>query len=255
MSTMPVLFIGHGSPTNALSTGPYHQALATAAVNLPKPDVILVISAHYVTNKTLVTASVHPRTIYDFYGFPQELYSLTYPCPGSPQTADFITTLLPEASGDLQWGIDHAAWLVLRHMYPEATIPVVAMSLNAALTPAEHYKLAQKLKPLRKRKVLVIGSGNLVHNLALADFANSDATPYAWATNFDETMKRLLLAKDHSHLTELASTSPLPVPTTEHYLPLLYALALQEETDQLEFIFETIQNASVAMRSFVLSTN
>jgi 4,5-DOPA dioxygenase extradiol len=255
MSTMPVLFIGHGSPMNALATGSYHQALATAAENIPQPDVIVVVSAHYVTNKTLLTASGQPRTIYDFYGFPQELYSLTYPCPGSPQTANFITTLLPQASGDLHWGIDHAAWLVLRHMYPKATIPVVAMSLNNALTPAEHYQLAQKLKPLRKQRILVIGSGNLVHNLSLADFGHSDAAPYDWATAFDEKIKRLLLAKDHIQLAELTLTSPLAVPTTEHYLPLLYVLALQEETDKLDFIFEDIQNASVAMRSFILSTN
>jgi 4,5-DOPA dioxygenase extradiol len=255
MSTMPVLFIGHGSPMNALATDTYHQSLATAAAHIPKPDAILVISAHYVTNKTLVTASAQPRTIYDFYGFPQELYSLTYPCPGSPPLTKLITTLLPEANGDLHWGIDHAVWLILRHMYPKANIPVVAMSLNSALNPAQHYRLAQKLKPLREQKILVIGSGNLVHNLALADFDNLDATPYDWVTDFDEQTRQLLLAKDHAKLTELASTAILPVPTQEHYLPLLYVLALQNETDKLEFIFEDIQNASVAMRSFVLSDN
>jgi len=253
MVKMPVLFIGHGSPMNALSTGDYHQSLANIAATIPQPDAIVVVSAHYLTNKTMVTASMQPRTIYDFYGFPKELYALTYPCAGSPQTANLITSLLPEASGDLRWGIDHAAWLILRHMYPKADIPVVAMSIDSTLEPIEHYQLAKKISSLRNQNILVIGSGNLVHNLPLADFSNIDAAPYDWVNAFDEETKQLLLNHNHEKLIELASTSPLPVPTQEHYLPLLYVLALQEENDKLKFIFEDIQNASVSMRSFILS--
>jgi 4,5-DOPA dioxygenase extradiol len=257
---MPVLFVGHGSPMNIVLKNSYTQDLAIAAKELPKPKAILVISAHWLTDGTFVTCTEKPKTIYDFYGFPDELYNLKYPSPGSPQNAQ----LTIEISKSTQikcanWGLDHAAWAVLKHMYPAADIPVFEMSLDYSpynnWNPKSldfHYKLATELAPLREKGVLIIGSGNIVHNLGLIDF-DIDAKPFEWAVKFDKSVKQCLVSTNHKALIDylsLGKEAAYAVPTLDHYLPLIYVIGLQKKEDELEFIHEGFQNGSVSMRAF-----
>jgi 4,5-DOPA dioxygenase extradiol len=204
---MPVLFVGHGSPMNIVLKNDYTHGLITAAKEMPKPRAILVISAHWLTNGSYVTCVNKPRTIYDFYGFPDELYRISYPSPGSPEDAEFTVKTVKSTNikcGD--WGLDHAAWAVLKHMYPDHNIPVYEMSLDYSPyndwnpKPLEfHYKLASELAPLREKGILIIGSGNIVHNLGLIDF-DIDAKPFDWAVKFDEKIKQCLVSRDHQGL-------------------------------------------------------
>jgi 4,5-DOPA dioxygenase extradiol len=258
---MPVLFIGHGSPMNIVLKNGYTQCLTDLGKTMPTPRAILVISAHWLTDGTFVTCAPKPKTIYDFYGFPDELYRLTYPAPGSPADAQLITTLVktPVVKCDTAWGLDHATWAVLRHMYPAANIPVLEMSLdyspyNGWNRPSLQYfyDLAKQLAPLREKGVLIIGSGNIVHNLRVIDM-DIDAKPYDWAVEFDEKVKRSLLEKNHSVLLDCQNTdraTALAVPTLDHYLPMLFAAALQEKDEKLEFVHEGFQNRSISMRCF-----
>ncbi len=258
--TMPVLFVGHGSPMNIVLNNDYTQNLAKAAEKLPKPKAILVISAHWLTKDTYVTCVNNPNTIYDFYGFPTELYRLTYPSPGSREMAELTIRTVKSANvkcGD--WGLDHAAWAVLKHMYPEANIPVFEMSLDYSPyndwnpKPLEyHYKLASELALLREKGILIIGSGNIVHNLGLADF-DKDAKPFEWALKFDEKIKHHLSSGNHQALINYQSIGKeaiYAVPTQDHYLPMIYAVGLQKKGESLNFIHEGFQHGSVSMRAF-----
>ncbi len=258
---MPALFVGHGSPLNIVLDNAFTRSLAAWGRRLPRPKAILVVSAHWLTEGTFVACTAHPRTIHDFYGFPEELYAVRYPSPGAPEEAEFVVGA-PRGvriGRDLEWGLDHGAWSVLRHLYPEADVPVFQLSLDYSFhdprpKPVQyHYDLALELAELRRRGILVIGSGNLVHNLARIDFGSMDATPYPWAVEFDEAVKESLLAGDHRALIDyrsLGRSAGLAVPTLDHYLPLAYVLALQEKGEPITFAYEGIQNASISMRCF-----
>lgn len=250
-SLMPALFVGHGSPMNAIENNPFTAAWRQAAAQLPRPRAILCISAHWQTGGTAVATTATPTTIHDFYGFPDELYRVSYPAPGAPELAARVTELLGTAvRSDDDWGLDHGSWSVLRHMFPEAQIPVVQLSLDHRLPPRKHYALARRLQPLREEEVLVLGSGNLVHNLPLIRW--NDPAPYPWAESFDRQAAARIAAGDHDLLIDyplLGKEATLAVPTNEHYLPLLYALALQRPGEACSFFAEGLVYASLSMRS------
>jgi 4,5-DOPA dioxygenase extradiol len=259
--TMPVLFVGHGSPMNIVLRNSYTESLAKTGKALPRPRAIMVISAHWLTNETQVLCVDKPKTIYDFYGFPEELYKLSYPSPGSPKDAEIVTKIVKSTHVQCsrEWGLDHAAWAVLKHMYPAADIPVFEVSLAYSpyndwhpKTMEYHYKLASELGALREKGVLIIGSGNIVHNLGLIDY-DTDAKPYDWAVKFDEKIKHNLTTGNHKALLnylELGQEARWAVPTLDHYLPMIYAIALQRKGEPLKWIHEGFQNGSVSMRAF-----
>ena len=254
-SVMPALFVGHGSPMNAIAENDFTRALSRRAALLSvKPKAVLCISAHWETQGTRVTASPAPRTIHDFRGFPPELFAVEYPAPGSPQLAARVRRLFDEdqVEGDERWGLDHGSWSLLRHMYPAADVPVVQLSLDRDLNPEQHYALARSLRPLREEGVLILGSGNIVHSLRFIEW-REDAAPYDWAVDFDAAIQSFLLARNHAGLTHyrelLGRSAELSVPTEEHYLPLLYVAALQRDDEPLSFFYEGMQNASISMRS------
>lgn len=246
---MPVVFIGHGSPLNAIEDNPFSRSLVRLAHDLPRPRAILVVSAHWLTQGTRVTAEPHPKTIHDFGGFPHELYEIRYPAPGDPELAGEIAALAG-ADADESWGFDHASWAVVRHMYPDADVPMLELSLDAFATPAQHFEMGRRLAPLRDRGVLVVGSGNVVHNLMAVRW-EGDAEPYPWAVEFDAWVRERLLAGDDAALIgfeSLGRTAQLAHPTSEHYLPLLYAAALRREGETVSFFHEGIDLGSVSMR-------
>ena len=252
---MPVLFVGHGNPMNAIEHNEYHQQWATLGKALPRPKAILCISAHWQTNGTQVTMMEHPRTIHDFGGFPQELFNVQYPAAGNPelaqQTRDLIRT--HPVGADFNWGLDHGCWSVLSPMYPDASIPVIQLSLDLKMSPSQHYALAQELGALRSRGVLLMGSGNIVHNLRMVQWQEG---AYDWAVEFDEQVKSLIEKGDDDsliHYEKLGQAARLSVPTNEHYLPLLYALALRDSKDRLEFFNAKTTMGSVSMRSMIFS--
>ena len=254
-SLMPALFVGHGSPMNAIEDNAFTRTLNHLPSLLPAtPKAVLCISAHWETQGTRVTTSSAPRTIHDFGGFPEELFAVEYPAPGSPELASRVLGLLEtkSAKGDEQWGLDHGSWSLLRHMYPAANVPVVQLSLDRDLTPAQHYALGRKLQPLREEGVLILGSGNIVHSLQLIQWDEA-AEPYAWAVDFDAAIREFLLARNDVGLMDyrklLGRNAQLAVPTEEHYLPLLYIAALQRPDEPLSFFYEGILHASISMRS------
>ena len=258
---MPVLFIGHGSPMNLILKNNFTRSLEKLGKNLPEPEAILVISAHWLTGGTYVSCMDKPEMIYDFYGFPRELYEMKYPSPGSPDDARYVTEKVQktQVKCNYDWGLDHASWAVLRHMYPDADIPVFEMSLDYSFNewnpkPLQyHYDIASELADLRTRGVLIIGSGNIVHNLGLIDFQNIDAQPYEWAIEFDEFVKFNLINQNHKELVnfkEMGKHASLAVPTLDHYLPMIYAIALQGKDETLKFTYEGFQNGSISMRCF-----
>ena len=260
-SRMPVLFIGHGSPLNIILDNSYTRSLAALGADLPKPKAILVVSAHWLTKGTFVTCTERPRTIHDFYGFPDELYTLRYPSPGAPGEARRVieTVKKVKVSCGNEWGLDHASWAVLIHLYPDADIPVFEMSLSYTFNewhpkPLQyHYDLAKELSELRRSGVLVIGSGNIVHNLGMLDFENIDASTFDWAGEFDGKVKAHLESGNHAELIHYRNMGPsalLAVPTLDHYLPLIYAIALQEKDEPLTFVHEGFQYGSISMRCF-----
>ena len=256
---MPVLFLGHGSPMNALAENSFTKTLNSLGKSLPEPKAILCISAHWQTEGTFVTSTDNPKQIYDFYGFPRELNELKYPAKGSQVAAIKVHSLFENVSVGFdngQWGIDHGAWSVLIHLYPQANIPVLQLSMDLKLSPQEHYELAKELIKLREEGFLVVGSGNIVHNLWKIGWAD-DAPAHPWATGFDEWFKEKLLSEDDKALVADFKTAPggqESVPTLEHYLPALYVLAARKPDDKLSFIFEGIQNSSISMRSFILDS-
>jgi 4,5-DOPA dioxygenase extradiol len=248
---MPVLFVGHGSPTNAIEENEFSRAWADAGRSVPRPRAILCVSAHWETNGTEVTAASLPGTIHDFYGFPRPLYEVSYPAPGAPELAGRVRETVRGAKVrlDPDRGLDHGAWSVLRRMFPGADIPVVQLSLDRAKGPAFHYGLGKELSGLRREGVLIVGSGNIVHNLGVIVWED---TAYDWAVAFDETVKRLILSGSHDALVrypDLGGEARLSVPTNEHFLPLLYVLALQEEGDAVGFFTDRVTLGSISMRS------
>lgn len=257
---MPALFIGHGSPMNALMDNEFTRSLANLGRTLPRPKAIMVVSAHWLTQGgTYVTCMQRQRTIHDFYGFPEELYTVNYPSPGAPAYAERVVQLSNgQVRCDNDWGLDHASWSVLRHMYPEADIPVFEMSLDYSFNewqpkPLEyHYKLASRLLELRTMGVMIMGSGNIVHNLRVIDFEHVDAKPYDWAIEFDEKVKSDLVHGNHNALLnwENNGKAAYAVPTLDHYLPMIYVVATRDKNEPLTFTYEGFQNRSISMRCF-----
>ena len=253
---MPVLFIGHGNPMNAIEQNTFHRSWQELGRQLPKPQAVLCISAHWETDGVFVTSAQQPETIHDFGGFPQALFDVQYRAPGSVQLAHRTTELLSEfgARLDPERGLDHGAWSVLAPMYPAADVPVVQLSLATRQTGSFHYTLAGALAPLRDEGVLIAGSGGIVHNLRTFSF--HDPRPQAWAVGFDTEVKRLIVAGEHDALAAYERIGPhakLSVPTPEHYLPLLYPLALRTEAEPLCF-FNSELVSSLSMTSFRIGT-
>jgi 4,5-DOPA dioxygenase extradiol len=251
---MPVVFVGHGSPMNAIEDNEFHRAWRALGERLPRPRAILCVSAHWETRGARVTGASAPPTIHDFYGFPKALFDVRYPAPGDPQLAQRVVDLLgpKQAQVDATRGFDHGMWSVLRVMYPDADVPVVQLGIDTSQPGEHHYRFAKVLAPLRDEGVLVLGSGNIVHNLALWDPRNPH--PLDWAQRFDGAVKRRVLARDHIELADwprLGADAQLAVPTPEHYLPLLYVLALQRDDDHVNFFNEAVGSA-IAMTSFVI---
>ncbi len=247
---MPALFLAHGNPMNALADDEFTRALRRLADELPRPRAILVVSAHWLTRGTRVLSAPSPRTIHDFTGFSPSLYKVEYPAPGAPDVADEVSALLPEAASDGTWGLDHAAWTVLRHMWPAAEVPTLELSLDMTAPPSVHWGLGRRLAPLRDGGVLVVGSGNIVHSFAGVSW-EPDAVPHAWAREFDAHVAEALRLGDRDALVDYehaGASARLSVPTTDHYLPLLYPAAMRDAADGVTFPYEGIDMASMSMR-------
>lgn len=261
---MPVLFLGHGSPMNALGDNEYRrswQALGTQfGTQRPRPQLILCISAHWLTEGWWLTAMARPKTIHDFGGFPQELFDQQYPAPGDPAAAHAISTWVRQrASAPLgldagEWGLDHGAWAVLKPMFPEADIPVIQLSMDYGRAPEDHYALARQLKALRDRGVLIVASGNLVHNLGQMQRGASASQAYDWALEFDQTIAGYLQQGNLEALQnfqKLGQLAKIAHPTYEHYLPLLYAAGAVESGEPMRFFNTSFQGGSISMRSAI----
>lgn len=252
---MPAIFFGHGNPMNALYSNSYTQSWARIGREIPKPKAILCVSAHWYIPGIAVTAMSVPRTIHDFGGFPAELFTVEYPAPGSPELAQRVQELLaPNAvAGDTHWGLDHGTWAVLCHVFPEADVPIVQLSIDKTQPSAFHYELAKRLSPLREEDVLVIGSGNIVHNLHTYSWGKHIVEPFDWALRFEAMARQLILSDNHTPLIAYEALGGrdalLSVPTPEHYLPLLYVLALQSEGEQVTFPVEGFDGGSISMLS------
>lgn len=248
---MPAVFFGHGSPMYALERNRYSEGWRRIGATLPRPTAILAVSAHWLTRGTAVTAMDRPPTLHDFGGFPRELFAVQYPAPGHPPLAERVRELLaPTTIGlDHDWGLDHGTWSVLAHAFPDADVPVVQLSLDAALAPRAHYALATRLAPLRDEGVLIVGSGNVVHNLGMMQW-REDAPPYSWAVRFNTAVRSAMQAGDHDRLIAyetLDKDARLSVPTAEHYLPLLYVLAQQRPGETVSLPVEGIEYGSIDM--------
>jgi 4,5-DOPA dioxygenase extradiol len=251
-TVLPTLFVGHGSPMNAVESNVFSQTWETVGAALPRPEAILCISAHWETRGTYLTAMERPKTIHDFGGFPPELFAVDYPAPGSPALARLTKEMLEEtteAGLTDKWGLDHGAWSVLCRMFPAAQIPVVQLSLDRDQPASFHYELGRALRPLRKRGVLVVTSGNIVHNLRLAKWDDSAA---GWAQSFDALSAEKIQSGDDQALVNyesLGAEARLAIPTPEHYLPLLYTLGLREKSEAVGFFNEGVTLSSISMRS------
>ena len=253
---MPVLFIGHGSPMNGIEDNEFSNRWKAMAKEIPTPKAVLVISAHWFTKGTSITAMDFPKTIHDFGGFPEALFQVQYPAPGSPSLAKETASMIHSTQVELDhdWGLDHGTWTIIRHMYPEATIPILQLSIDYTKDPAFHYALAKELYQLRKKGVLIIGSGNMVHNLRMVawDKLGGPAYGYDWALHMNQTFKDLISNKDHQpliHYNSLGKEAMLAIPTPEHYLPLLYTLGLQGKTDDVSFFNDKPVGGSLTMTS------
>lgn len=253
---MPVLFVGHGNPMNAILDNSFSRKWKELGKELPRPKAILTVSAHWLTRGTHVTAMKMPKTIHDFGGFPKELFDQQYPVPGSPEMAKEVQRLVTatEVHEDFEWGLDHGTWSVLKPMFPEADIPVFQLSIDYYKSPQWHYDLAKQLSELRRKGVLILGSGNIVHNLRMVDFQNR--TNYDWASEFDTKIKSFLDSGNHQAIInyeQLGTTAKLAVPTNDHYLPLLYSIALQDKKDELSYFNEQMDAGSISMRSLLIA--
>jgi 4,5-DOPA dioxygenase extradiol len=250
---MPVLFIGHGSPMNAIAKNDFTETLANLARKIPTPKAILCVSAHWMSEGTWITHMKNPKTIHDFYGFPQALFDVQYPAPGSPEIADEIRQSIQGQkihADDEMWGIDHGTWSVLRHMYPAAQIPLMQLSVYMEQPGSYHYNLGQELHRLRSQGILILGSGNIVHNLRKINW-ETYSTPHDWAIEFDEWAKKKIEQREFAALVEDALSTPagkLSIPTPDHYYPLLYTLGASDKQDEIKFEYEGIHNASISMR-------
>ena len=248
---MPVIFVGHGNPMNALYENSYTRAWAALASVLPRPRAILAVSAHWYLPGTAVTAMATPRTIHDFGGFPAELFAVRYGAPGDPALAREVQRLLPVAVElDDQWGLDHGTWSVLRHMYPAADIPVLQLSIDEIQPPEFHYRMGTALRALRDSGVLILGSGDIVHNLHTYAWGRKPAEPFDWAVRFETRVREFLGKGEHAPLIDYASMGPdaqLSIPTPEHYLPLLYVLGASQPGERVTFPVEGIDGGSVSM--------
>jgi 4,5-DOPA dioxygenase extradiol len=248
---MPVVFIGHGSPMNTLQQNRYTDAWRKLGAAMPRPRAVLAISAHWYVGGTAATAMERPRTIHDFGGFPRELFEFEYPAAGEPALASRVRELLApvEVAQDRSWGLDHGTWSVLAHVFPDAGVPVVQLAIDAGKPAAFHYALGRRLAALRDEGVLILGSGNVVHNLGLADW-RPDAAPLPWAARFNDLVRDRLARRDHEPLIaweSLGADARQSIPTPEHYLPLLYCIALQEDGDAVDFPVDGIDLGSIGM--------
>ena len=248
---MPVLFVGHGNPMNVMEDNEFSRAWSAAGKSLPKPKAVICISAHWVTRGTMVTAMDKPPTIYDFYGFPPEMYEIRYDAPGAPDLAEPVRRIIKntEVEPDLNWGLDHGTWTVLKCMFPRADVPVIQMSLDANIEPQKHYDISRQLRELREEGVLILGSGNIVHNLRMVRF---DDSAYDWAVEFDQRIANWIRQNDHDpiiHFEKGDQAAILAINTAEHYVPLLYALALKEENESVSFFADKVTGGSLSMRS------
>lgn len=261
---MPVLFVGHGSPTNAIEDNEFTERWKKIAGEIPVPSAVLIISAHWLTRGTHITAMEHPRTIHDFGGFSRELYEVEYPAPGSPELARETASLIRSTNVELNhdWGLDHGAWSVIKQMYPNADIPVLQLSIDYHKPAQYHYDLAKELSALRKKGVLILGSGNMVHNLGMIslpgnDFSRiNDEYGFDWAIEMNEIFKKKITDGDHKaliHYEQLSKSAKLAIPTPDHYYPLLYALGLQRKKDEPHFFNDKTVAGSLTMTSVKLS--
>lgn len=253
---MPVLFLGHGSPMNAIEENPFVQGFRKAASEIPKPNAILCISAHWYTAGTKVTAMDLPQTIHDFGGFPQALFDVQYPAPGNPglakETADLLTPVMVEE--DHQWGLDHGAWSVIRHMYPDADIPVIQMSIDYTKPPQYHFDLAKRLEKFREKGILIIGSGNIIHNLRLIDWRNINTVGagWDWAIEAREKTNQWLLEGNFNAIVnyhQQGTSLQYAVPSPDHYLPLLYSLGLKQPSEDMSLFNDELIGGSLSMTS------
>lgn len=250
---MPVVFFGHGSPMNAIEENDYTRSLQKFGKSIPPPKAILCISAHWMTKGSWVTHMNQPKTIHDFYGFPQPLFDVQYPAPGDAKLADQIRELVKDPSiyaDDSEWGLDHGTWAVLKHVYPEAKIPIIQLSMDMTQPIEFHYKLGEKLKSLRKQGVLIVGSGNIVHNLRKISW-DENAPAHPLTVEFDNWVKQKINSKDHKALIHEALTTEagkFSAPTPDHYYPLLYILGASEDSDKIDYFHEGYQNSSISMR-------
>lgn len=258
---MPVLFLGHGSPMNAIEENEFVQSFRKIGKEIQKPNAILCISAHWETRGTFVTAMQNPRTIHDFGGFPQALFDVQYPAPGSPELAKETQKLITSTEVELddKWGLDHGAWSVIKHLYPNADIPVIQMSIDYTKPGRYHYELAKQINSLRSKGVLIIGSGNMVHNLRKVAWSKlNEEFAFDWATEANEKMKTHILSGDYQPLIDFKSQGTafdLAIPTPEHYLPMLYALALKEKNDDIVVFNDKPVAGSLTMTSFKIDVN
>lgn len=253
---MPVLFLGHGSPMNAIEENQFVKGFRDMAIALPKPNAIMCISAHWYTKGTMVTAMEMPRTIHDFGGFPQELYEVQYPAHGNPSLAEQTRELLSPVIVELDhhWGLDHGAWSVIKHLYPLADVPVIQLSIDYTQDAAYHFDLAQRLNSLREKGVLIVGSGNIIHNLGKIDFKNFDKDNYGydWAIEAREKMNAFILDENFQAMIDYkkqGSAWQLAIPTPDHYLPLIYTLALKEKKDTISLFNDKLLAGSLSMTS------
>lgn len=250
--SMPAVFFGHGNPMNALEVNTYTEAWRRIGAALPRPQTILAISAHWYGPGTSVTAAESPRTIHDFGGFPRELYGVQYPAAGAPRLARRIRELLAPlpVTLDDSWGLDHGTWSVLRHVYPAADVPVIQLSIDETLPAFRHFEIGRQLAPLREEGILILGSGNLVHNLHAYAWGRHTQEPYDWAVAFEQRARALMLNHDFGPLIDyerLGGDAVLSAPTPDHYLPLLYVLGTWREGDAIAFPVEGVDGGSISM--------
>ena len=254
---MPTIFIGHGSPMNGIEHNEFSQSWADLAKNIPVPTAVLVISAHWYTHGTFVTAMDFPSTIHDFGGFPQALFDGQYPAPGNPELATEISGLVhaTDVGLDHDWGLDHGTWTVVKHMYPEANIPVLQLSIDYTKSPAQHYQFAREIYALRKKGVLVIGSGNMVHNLRMLSWEMINGGGYDWANEMNYKFKNLIANGDHQPLINyqnLGADAMLAILTPEHYLPLIYTLGMKNDQEEVSFFNDKAVGGSLTMTSVLV---
>lgn len=252
MSLMPVIFFGHGNPMNALSRNGYTEGWEAIGKSIPRPKAVLSISAHWYVPYCAVTANEAPRTVHDFGGFPKELYEVEYPAPGSPELAGRVQELFAPASvkRDESWGLDHGTWSVLKHVFPKADIPVVQLSIDETQPPLFHYEMGKRLAPLREEGVLIVGSGNIVHNLTAYAWGSRDSYPFDWAVRFENHVRACLINGEDDplvHYARFGRDGVLSVPTPEHYLPFLYLLGLRQKEDPVRLPVQGVDGGSVSM--------